>query len=423
MTWTAGDGPRPAVGVTPPRARQPDRPPAGPAAPSPASTGSAGPLFTVLVVARAAGRRGRHRLRLRWPAAGPRRSRSGSCWRCCRSARSSPATCGSTATSPSPCRLLALAFALGRAGRDRGGAAPADRRRQHSTAPTMVWSAVVIAPITEEAGKGVFVLLLLWSRRHVIDGVLDGLVYAGLVGIGFAFTENILYFAGAYTGGPDLGPGGIGSATDALRRCAASSAPSPTRCSPRPSASASASWSATRSRRAARARARSSGTSSRSRLHAAWNGSAFLDDGRFFVLTYLFAMVPGFLVAGRAGDLVPGPRGRDADPVADRPRPPRLPPPRTRCRGWCGSPPVVRPGATRALRGGPEAETADAGVPAAGHRARRPAPPRHARAPRRGTHASSRRARWRTGSAALRAHLMLPQHAAHVAPRHRQDWA
>jgi hypothetical protein len=31
-------------------------------------------------------------------------------------------------------------------------------------------------------------------------------------------------------------------------------------------------------------------------LHAAWNGSAFIDGGRLFSVTYLFAMVPGFLV-------------------------------------------------------------------------------------------------------------------------------
>ena len=29
--------------------------------------------------------------------------------------------------------------------------------------------------------------------------------------------------------------------------------------------------------------------------HASWNGSAFLDGGQAFVLTYLFAMVPAFL--------------------------------------------------------------------------------------------------------------------------------
>ncbi len=69
----------------------------------------------------------------------------------------------------------------------------------------------VVAPVTEEATKGLFLVLLLIWRRHELDGVLDGIVYAGMVGIGFAFTENILYLAAAYGGTPGQDPGGIGS--------------------------------------------------------------------------------------------------------------------------------------------------------------------------------------------------------------------
>ena len=61
--------------------------------------------------------------------------------------------------------------------------------------------------------KGFFLLLLLWWRRAEIDGVLDGIVYAGMVGIGFAFTENILYLAASYNGTEGMGPGGIGGLT------------------------------------------------------------------------------------------------------------------------------------------------------------------------------------------------------------------
>lgn len=71
----------------------------------------------------------------------------------------------------------------------------------------------VVAPITEEVTKGAFLLLLLWWRRHELDGVLDGIVYAGMVGIGFAFTENILYLAAAYDGTDGLGPGGTSALT------------------------------------------------------------------------------------------------------------------------------------------------------------------------------------------------------------------
>ncbi len=66
----------------------------------------------------------------------------------------------------------------------------------------------IVAPITEEASKGLFLLLLLWWRRAEVDGILDGIVYAGMIGIGFAFIENILYLLAAYDGTDGVGPGG-----------------------------------------------------------------------------------------------------------------------------------------------------------------------------------------------------------------------
>ena len=71
----------------------------------------------------------------------------------------------------------------------------------------------VVAPVTEEACKGLFLFLLLWWRRAELDGVLDGIVYAGMVGVGFAFTENILYLAAAYNGTDGMGPGGTEAVT------------------------------------------------------------------------------------------------------------------------------------------------------------------------------------------------------------------
>jgi protease PrsW len=74
-------------------------------------------------------------------------------------------------------------------------------------------SLAVVAPVTEELTKGLFLLLLLWWRRNELDGVLDGIVYAGMVGIGFAFIENILYLAAAYNGSDGMagGPGALTS--------------------------------------------------------------------------------------------------------------------------------------------------------------------------------------------------------------------
>jgi RsiW-degrading membrane proteinase PrsW (M82 family) len=51
-----------------------------------------------------------------------------------------------------------------------------------------------VAPVVEESAKGLALLLLYWLVRHELDNVLDGIVYGSLVGIGFAMTENVLYF-------------------------------------------------------------------------------------------------------------------------------------------------------------------------------------------------------------------------------------
>jgi RsiW-degrading membrane proteinase PrsW (M82 family) len=59
-------------------------------------------------------------------------------------------------------------------------------------------AAVVSAPFVEEALKGAFLVGLLCVRRRELDGMVDGVVYAGLVAAGFAFIENILYFGRAF---------------------------------------------------------------------------------------------------------------------------------------------------------------------------------------------------------------------------------
>lgn len=67
-------------------------------------------------------------------------------------------------------------------------------------------AAVVVAPVVEESLKGAVVVLILWRRRHEFDGVIDGIVYAGISAAGFAFAENILYLGRAYV---ELGAQGL----------------------------------------------------------------------------------------------------------------------------------------------------------------------------------------------------------------------
>jgi len=66
--------------------------------------------------------------------------------------------------------------------------------------------AVLVAPLTEEIFKGAALLLLLLLFRREIDSPLDGIIYGGLVGFGFAAVENVLYFASALA---ESGPGGV----------------------------------------------------------------------------------------------------------------------------------------------------------------------------------------------------------------------
>jgi RsiW-degrading membrane proteinase PrsW (M82 family) len=62
-------------------------------------------------------------------------------------------------------------------------------------------SATVSAPLVEEAMKGALLFGILWWRRREFNGVIDGIVYAGITAAGFAFTENILYFGRAFDAG------------------------------------------------------------------------------------------------------------------------------------------------------------------------------------------------------------------------------
>jgi hypothetical protein len=58
-------------------------------------------------------------------------------------------------------------------------------------------TAVVSAPLVEELAKGFALFVFFLWRREEFDNVLDGIIYAAMVGLGFAMTENILYYGTA----------------------------------------------------------------------------------------------------------------------------------------------------------------------------------------------------------------------------------
>ncbi len=64
----------------------------------------------------------------------------------------------------------------------------------------------ISAPIVEEGSKALALFILFFWKRDEFDGIVDGIIYASMVGLGFAMTENILYYGRAA-----LGDGGDGT--------------------------------------------------------------------------------------------------------------------------------------------------------------------------------------------------------------------
>lgn len=71
------------------------------------------------------------------------------------------------------------------------------------------FSAVISAPFIEELTKGLGLIVAIAATRRYFTGPLDGLVYGGLIGGGFAFVENILYYTNGAIEGTILADGNI----------------------------------------------------------------------------------------------------------------------------------------------------------------------------------------------------------------------
>jgi RsiW-degrading membrane proteinase PrsW (M82 family) len=61
----------------------------------------------------------------------------------------------------------------------------------------MFYGLVISAPIVEEFSKALVLFVLFFWKKDEFDGIMDGIVYAGMVGLGFAMTENIKYYGDA----------------------------------------------------------------------------------------------------------------------------------------------------------------------------------------------------------------------------------
>jgi RsiW-degrading membrane proteinase PrsW (M82 family) len=64
-----------------------------------------------------------------------------------------------------------------------------------------LFGSIVTAPVVEELAKGFALLVLFRELKDEFDGVVDGVVYAAMVGLGFAMIENVQYYGAAIADG------------------------------------------------------------------------------------------------------------------------------------------------------------------------------------------------------------------------------
>ena len=149
------------------------------------------------------------------------------------------------------------------------------------------FAAVISAPIVEEIGKAVILMIFYFWKKDEFDGVVDGIVYASMAGLGFAMTENILYYGNAAAAS-----GGMLTATVIVRGFFAPfSHPLFT------SLTGIGLGLARQSNNLAiKLLTPIVGLLMAIFMHSIWNGSAVFGGGGVFVLTYIIVMVPAFLI-------------------------------------------------------------------------------------------------------------------------------
>lgn len=149
------------------------------------------------------------------------------------------------------------------------------------------FGAVISAPFVEEAAKG-FILLLLFFKKDEFDGVLDGVVYAAMVGLGFAMTENIQYYGRAVLEG---GGGGLTAVFILRGTMAPFSHPLFTSMTGIGLGLARQSHNS-----AVKIVAPVGGLVLAIAMHSIWNGSAVLFGGLGFLVSYAIIMFPAFVI-------------------------------------------------------------------------------------------------------------------------------
>ena len=147
-------------------------------------------------------------------------------------------------------------------------------------------AAIVSAPIIEEGAKGGCVLIIALFFRKDFDSIVDGIVYAGVVALGFATVENINYYGGSLISG---GAGGL-IRTLILRGVLSPYSHVLFTCM----TGVGVGVARETHDKALRIAAPIMGYSIAVFLHAFWNSLAVLGGGKLFFLGYLFIHAPMF---------------------------------------------------------------------------------------------------------------------------------
>src|SRR5438034_136647 len=153
----------------------------------------------------------------------------------------------------------------------------------HNAQVGEAFGAVISAPIVDDA---VEFILFLWKKDE-FDGIVDGIVYAGMVGLGFAMTENVLYYGRAVQGGLE------GLTFIFILRGMAAPFSHPLFTS---MTGIGLGWSRQSNNGFVKVVAPVVGFMLAILMHATWNGSAVFGGGVGFFVAYFVIMGPAFII-------------------------------------------------------------------------------------------------------------------------------
>ena len=147
------------------------------------------------------------------------------------------------------------------------------------------FGAVISAPIVEESAKALILFIFFFWKKDEFDGVIDGIMYAAMVGLGFAMTENIQYYGRAVLSGSAVPVfiirGMLAPFSHPLFTCMTG---------------IGLGFSRQSKNMFVKLVLPIVGLLAAIFMHSIWNGSAALFGGLAFFLTYVVIMVPAFLI-------------------------------------------------------------------------------------------------------------------------------